>query len=276
MTIEHVGQATAATAKRIISHGIRMGHRLLASRPLPDALAIYFHPLERQDHAAFRACIRFLKDLGYVPGDAHAFQIGNSHSKRLFVSFDDNFASWHSALGLLEELQLMATFYVNTLPFRDLCSESDVSQFFDRIVHHGERLSLTQSQLREIHAAGHTIGCHTHSHYCLTDLPRHKWDVEIRRSKEILEDLLGAEVRDFSYPYGMRRYFSADLAAYCFDVGFQTIATGIPGLQHVRPNDPRIIHRTRWNLDKSLEHNIADLEIDGRLFERFTGRSAVA
>ena len=72
----------------------------------------------------------------------------------------------------------------------------------------------------------------------------------------------------------MRRHFSTSLEAYCLAHGFETIAAAIPGLLYSRSDKP-VIHRTRWHLHNSLAENLVDLSIDGRLFEKLTGKSAI-
>ena len=261
--------------KRALFSLVRSAHRRLCSRPLPDRLAIYFHELELHQWDSFRNGILHIIEQGYCSVPVSGFVEQNSNDRRLFISFDDNFRSWNTSLKLLDELGLKATFYVNTLPFRDICDQNTISEYFDRIAHSGERITLTRSELLEIAAAGHEIGCHTHSHPNLSKLPRARWDKEIRDSKHVLEDILQREVADFSYPYGMRRYFSDALRRYCVDIGFRTIASAIPGLQHLPKIDFLNIHRSGWRLDETLSANLADLRVDGRWFESVSGRSPV-
>ena len=73
----------------------------------------------------------------------------------------------------------------------------------------------------------------------------------------------------------MRRFFNERLSNVCRKLGFERIAYGIPGFQHEENIDPMMIHRTRWLFEYDLAHNLDDLCIDGRLFERLTGRSAI-
>jgi hypothetical protein len=72
----------------------------------------------------------------------------------------------------------------------------------------------------------------------------------------------------------MRRHFSESLRRSCLAQGFATVANGIPAMLH-GIQLPERIQRSPWRLDRSFEHNLMDLRIDGRLFERVTGRSAV-
>ena len=133
---------------------------------------------------------------------------------------------------------------------------------------------ISETEIREIAAAGHTIGCHSHSHFDLGSIPEDVAKSEIRMSKEILEDLLQRKVADFSYPFGMRRNFTEPLRDYCFEIGFETICNAIPGRLHEAPK-PRFINRTPWDFTQTMPYNIDNMKIDGRLFESFTGRSAV-
>lgn len=267
--------ARRSEMKRALFSIIRYAHLHLSSKPLPQRLAIYFHELEPHQRDSFRATISYFNEQGYLTASLSDFTKSASSGRRLFVSFDDNYRSWHTSLKLFDELGVKATFYVNTLPFRDTCDQNSITEYFKRIAHAGERLTLTRSELLEIAAAGHEIACHTHSHPMLSKLPRARWDAEVLDSKHVLEDMLQREVAHFSYPYGIRRYFSEALRRYCSDIGFRTVATAIPGMQQLPTIDPAYIHRSGWRLDQPIESNIADLCVDGRWFESITGRSPV-
>lgn len=265
-----------SVARQTLGNCVRLTHLALFRKELPRKIAVYFHELEPQHWAAFREAIVNFHRLGYEMVNAREFASDQSNRKLLFISFDDNFASWHAALEMMNEFGTKATFYVNTLPFRDTCDNIELDGFFARIAHKGVRQTLRRSDLADFIAAGHEIGCHSHSHFNLARLNRSQWDDEIRRSKEILEEITSREIDAFSYPYGMRRFFSEALREYCAAIGFRTIATGIPGLQQKAPIVPLNLHRTRWILTQPLERNIADIHIDGALFEQLTGRSAIS
>ena len=259
--------------KRTIQATIRGFHKLVAMRDVPEKLALYFHELEERQYDGFSRCIEHWQSQGYRCVGSSEFLSGTD-GKLLFVSFDDNFNSWHRALPLLDRLGVRATFYVNTLPIRGKAEPGEIEDFFDRIHHKGERATLSEDEIREIAAAGHTIGCHSHAHYDLGSVPEDVAKSEIRVSKEILEDLLQRKVTDFSYPFGMRRNFTEPLRDYCFQIGFETICNAIPGRLHETPK-PRYINRTPWDFTRTMPYNIDNMKIDGRLFESFTGRSAV-
>jgi peptidoglycan/xylan/chitin deacetylase (PgdA/CDA1 family) len=244
-------------------------------RDMPNRVAIYFHELEAHQRPAFRDAIRALKDLGHRTVGPEEYLAAKPGEKLLFVSFDDNYRSWHEARAVLDETGIRATFYTNTLPFRDRCDAAELARYFDRIAFRGNRVTLSTLELKELVRDGHTIGCHSHTHYRVSDLSVDQWDAEIRQSKRILEDLTGMEIANFAFPYGMRPCFSPALHDYCRSIGFRTIAAAIPAMLHVGVEAGDYIHRSGWRFGESLATNLIDLAVDGRHFERWTGRSAI-
>ncbi len=261
--------------KTALAAMVRSSHAYLSIKSLPRRIGLCFHELEPTQHDAFRACINHLKDQGYRAVGPEEFVNDRSDDRLMLISFDDNFRGWYTALDLFDELDIRATFYVNTLPMRDLATPETIQEFYDRIRHHGDRTPLTRSELTALHAAGHTVACHTRSHFNLGRLPRAQWGKEILEAKRELEDIIGASVSHFSWPYGMSRNFSNKLRTYCAGIGFETVAAATPGLLHICDIDPLNIPRTRWRLNSPLEQNLLDLRIDGRLFTATTGRSAI-
>ncbi|MEZ5818186.1 MAG: glycosyltransferase [Hyphomicrobiaceae bacterium] len=249
-------------------------HTRVATRPLPNRIAVYFHNLGNAEQEALRECAAAIRDLGYRFTTIGAGRADTSNAKLCSLSFDDNYRSWHSSLDLLDELGVKATFYVNSLPFRDTCRKDEIDNFFARIGFQGTDTTLARDELREIAARGHEIGCHSHSHFMLAALPRSHWDVEIRQSRLILEDIVGREVRHFAWPYGMPRHITGAQRTFCFEAGFASIAAATPCMLH-RPPDAREIERQEWRTGRSRAQNVAELAIDGRLFTRLTGRSVV-
>lgn len=265
---------TFASLKATALKVVREVHRPFARSYLPDDLAIYFHELGREQLPAFDELLAYFADQGYRTVEPGAFARSAS-GKRLFVSFDDNFCGWHRALDLMERRRARCTFYVNSGPLRDRASKADIAAYFERICYGGPDTTLSGTEVREIHAAGHTIGCHTHSHPVLSRLSQEHWDDEIRRSRDLLEELTGKPVRHFSFPFGMRRHFSPQLRDYCKGLGFETIATGISGLQYLDNTSTTYLHRTGWNLGLPLKDNLDNLKLHAPLYAGLAGRSVV-
>ncbi|HXV24016.1 MAG TPA: polysaccharide deacetylase family protein [Alphaproteobacteria bacterium] len=251
---------------------IRTVHVKLLSNAPPRQAAPYLHDVEAHMWPAFREMVGQFDEAGYrfVGPDA----LLEAEGRVAFLSFDDNYRSFWTLLPLLDELRIVATFYVNTCAFRDRSSSAEIDAYFDRLRATGSRVPLSVAELREIAANGHIVGAHGHSHRMLAGLPRVEAQDDIRASKWLLEDLLGQEVAHFSYPYGMRRHFNEDLRAFCREIGFRTIANAIPGMQY-GPQTAERIQRSVWRLDTPMKVNLENLCVDGRAFERMTGRSAV-
>ncbi len=258
--------------KRAIQNAIRRFHLTFFRRGLPDKLGLYFHDLEPQHHAAFEELIGWVRNQGYLLHDLTSYL--SAQGKAAFVSFDDNYRSWFQSLPLLARLQVPCTFYVNSGPLRDRCSAAEQAAYFEVLQHPGERISLSTDELRELRAAGHTIGCHTHWHRPIASLPPSEAHQEIRLGQEILQELLGEPIHHFSFPFGMPRHFNPQLGEYCHQIGLQTIAHATHCQLH-RPPVPGRIDRHQWRFDQDLHFNVQNMRIDGRLFVKFTGRSPV-
>ena len=253
---------------------VRALHVAASRDVLPDRIGIYFHSLEPQDWEEFERVVRFFREeQGYQLTDASGF-LARLPARRLFISFDDNYHTWYESRRLFARLDVRVSFYVNTLPFLCELGSNELVDYYKRLKHSGWGVPLGRGAIRELLADGHTIGAHTHSHFVLATIPEAQAIWEITHSKLLLEEILEVPIIHFAYPYGMRRHFSESLRSICLRVGFKTIANGIPGLQFASQRHDRI-QRSPWLLHRSFEHNLSNLKIDGRLFERITGRSAV-
>ncbi len=252
---------------------VRATHARFAQRPLPDRIGVYFHELGPSERRSLAECVATIRGLGYRIVPVGEYLAAPRNEKVCSLSFDDCYASWHEALGLLDELDVKATFYVNSLPFRDTCAPSEIEAYFARIGFHGRDATLSRPELRALADAGHEIGCHSHSHYILSTLPETTWDREIRGPRVTLEDIVGREVRHFAWPYGMPRHITEAQKDYCLAAGFASIAAATPGMLHRDADDLRNLARSEWRTGRSPADNLVDMAIDGSRFTRLTGRS---
>ena len=108
------------------------------------------------------------------------------------ITFDDGFADNLAAAEALEARGMRATWFVVTGRLGEAARWS-------RGV--GGRL-MTVAQVRSLHEAGHEVGSHTRTHAALDALEGPALDEEVAGSRHELEDLLGAPVTAFAYPYG--------------------------------------------------------------------------
>lgn len=113
------------------------------------------------------------------------------------VTFDDGFsATCTHALAVLQTYSISATVFAVSQRL-GRANEWMYERGFPR------RTIMSPAQLRELDAAGVTIGSHTASHPRLTELPANEVDRELNESKQALQDVLGKAVQYFAYPYGL-------------------------------------------------------------------------
>jgi peptidoglycan/xylan/chitin deacetylase (PgdA/CDA1 family) len=142
------------------------------------------------------------------------------------VTFDDGFAdTFANALPVLARYRIPATMFAVS----------------DRIGANNDWMSargfpkrrlMSASELREMSAAGVTIGSHTRTHPRLPALDAEAKRGEIRGSKARLEDVLGQSVTAFAYPYGL---FDDDARQAVAEAGYRVACSTRSGF-----NDPDV------------------------------------
>jgi len=103
----------------------------------------------------------------------------------------------------------------------------DEARTADRPLGSDELVELTRSGLVE-------VGAHTGSHPRLADLSLPDQEREIVRSKRWLEEVLGSEVRSFSYPYGLAENYGPETVSIVRRAGFRYACA--VALEPVTPN----------------------------------------
>ncbi|GAB2515598.1 polysaccharide deacetylase family protein [Nocardia heshunensis] len=130
-------------------------------------------------------------------------------ARPVVLTFDDGFADFVCAAGMLADAGLASTLYVTTGALRGGPAAE------------GLRLPpapmVDWFQLADLSAQGVEIGAHTHTHPQLDTLSPVAARDELSRSKGLLEDALGIAVDSFAYPHG---FHTAALCAAVRDVGF--------------------------------------------------------
>lgn len=112
------------------------------------------------------------------------------------LTFDDAHRSiYERAVPLLLERGLTATLFV-------VSGGPAASTAVERLPPVEGRDSMRWSELRELAAAGFEIGAHSVSHRALPGLSRRAVESELRDSRRVLEEALGAPVCHFAYPRG--------------------------------------------------------------------------
>ena len=141
--------------------------------------------------------------------------------KSVCITFDDGCETdLISAMPVLKGLGFGATSYV-TVEFL------------------GKPGYMTHAQVRELHAAGFEIGCHSLTHPYLTDVSDDRLRDETAGAKDRLEQIAGVRVDHFSCPGG--RWDSRVMQAVK-QANFRTMATSRTGL-NLSTTDPFALTR---------------------------------
>lgn len=142
--------------------------------------------------------MRMLRLLGYrglSMRDLEPYLTGEKQDRVVGITFDDGYQNnLVHALPALQANGFTATCYgVSSLVGgTNVWDAGKVAQ----------KPLMTQQDWRTWHAAGMDVGSHTQTHANLKELPDEEARQQIVQSKAELEQLLGAEVRHFCYPYG--------------------------------------------------------------------------
>jgi peptidoglycan/xylan/chitin deacetylase (PgdA/CDA1 family) len=187
---------------------------------------------------AFAAQMRVLASLRLQPVSldtiAASLSAGTPLPRRaVAITFDDGFAETvRHAAPVLARHGFTATFFI----VAGLIGRT--SEWTRR--RRGIELPLADaSTVREIAAAGLTVGSHTMTHRTLPDLGARECRLELLESKRRLEDAIGREVPHLSYPYGAAHEGVGEAAA---EIGYRTACSTRDALVR-RADDPLMLPR---------------------------------
>ncbi len=177
---------------------------ILAFHSLDDRLApISFSP------RVFQRGIVALHETGYqalrLLEAVDCLRQGKSFPARSFVmTFDDGYQTvYEKAFPVLQRYGISATVFLTVGEKRTAMS--------GRLPSLEGRSMLSWQEIQEMHRWGIDFGAHTLTHPVLTGLPGDRIKAEICGSKAIIEDVLGAPVDSFAYPYGRYDHRSREI-----------------------------------------------------------------
>lgn len=126
------------------------------------------------------------------------------------LTFDDGYIRHYYIALILQKLGIKATFFMIT----HLTKHPD----------NGRPLLTSQpNKIKEMFKMGHEIGSHSCTHPNLKHVSSSRLKEELEASKSFLENLLGAEIYGFAYPYGaydskvveeVKKYYSYGRGGY--------------------------------------------------------------
>ena len=194
------------------------------------------HPNSYLDRGEFAALLDDLAGRGYRTFTlAEAVERGRLPRRSVVLTFDDGCRCFRDhAFPELQERGMTATLFV-------VSGELGGVNRWDLQAGEREERLLGAEDLRELAAAGIEVGSHGRHHLDLSACGDEDLRSELAGSREELQEVLGAPVRTFCYPYG-RLNDRARAAAR--DAGYLA-AVSIHGHPGARPGDlwawPRMI-----------------------------------
>lgn len=148
--------------------------------------------------SSFAWQMRMLRVLGYrglSMRELEPYLRGEQQGKVVGITFDDGYQNnLAHALPVLESNGFTATCY-GVSRMVGGTNAWDAGKVVQKPL-------MTQRDWLAWHYAGMDVGSHTQTHANLMDLSEHAARQQIVQSKDELQQMLGAEVRHFCYPYG--------------------------------------------------------------------------
>ena len=128
---------------------------------------------------------------------------------------------------------------------RELARHDMLGHFFITTARIGEAGFVDADAIRALHAAGHVVGSHSHSHPAeISSLSSAALAAEWRSSVHILEGILGAPVTVASVPGG---FYSLEVAQAAARAGIRTLFTSEPTVRTHRVGGCTVVGRyTLW------------------------------
>jgi peptidoglycan/xylan/chitin deacetylase (PgdA/CDA1 family) len=168
--------------------------------------------------ARFQQHMRLLADSGYtVTSLAAALDSAPLVAKRhVVITFDDGYADFlTSAWPTLERLNFTASVFLPTAFIGD-----------SRRTFKG-RECLTWAEVRDLSRAGVSFGSHTVTHPVLHSLPWAGLRSELAESRQHIEDVVGAPVTTFAYPYAYPQHDSGFVSSFSRELKEQGYRLGV-------------------------------------------------
>jgi peptidoglycan/xylan/chitin deacetylase (PgdA/CDA1 family) len=224
------------------------------------ARILAYHGVEREPTSPFSVSLKNFEDqLSYLAENFEVvdlktilkWQKGEYRATKPLVAltFDDGFVNnLELAAPVLKRHLLPATFFV----IASKCDGSD-ARFMD-----AEGLRAMQG------AGAFEIGSHTLNHRSVAQIDEAEKQVELGRSRTLLQETLSREITCFCYPYGTFNDFDLASVNALKANGYTLGLTSINGI-NLRGTDPYRLRRTKveWSDDPSTFRRLMAGALDG-------------
>jgi len=138
----------------------------------------------------FKDQIKALSDSGYtsiLPDQLYNYLVYGDElpAKPVMLTFDDNdLSQYENALPVLNKYGFKGVYFIMTVTI-------------------GRPKYMNKEQIRELFDAGNVIGNHTWDHHNVKKYEGDDWIIQLEKPKKVLEGIIGEEVADFAYPFGL-------------------------------------------------------------------------
>ncbi len=228
----------------------------------------HYVPAENLEH--YGRIARYVSEKRTVITPQEFFRYYSSNGDRrpiqgrsVVFSFDDGLmSSYRAAKEVLGPLGIKAIFFVPTGAL-ELETEEEMRRFaWDRIEHRDRPIDslrpeqyvpMTRKELLELQRDGNAVFPHTHSHINISEIATlDDVEVELRKPKEILEDILQTPCDAFAFPVGNEKV----LSAYSYHHVSQIYKYSFSALMgaNTEATHPLLFHRDSIHAWSSLSH----------------------
>jgi peptidoglycan/xylan/chitin deacetylase (PgdA/CDA1 family) len=171
-------------------------------RGADDVVILLYHRVGHEEVEIELPPWEFEREIAYLAAHERVLtldQVLIGDGGGVVVTFDDGTPDFHEhVVPVLDRYRVPATLYLAT-----------------RLAESGA--GVTWDHLREAVGTGLvTVGSHTHTHADLSRASEEDAREEMRRSKELIEDRLGAQCRHFAYPWAVGSPTAARVARELF------------------------------------------------------------
>ena len=194
--------------------------RILLGRSDCKLLTLNYHSIPNDQKANFIWQLKILRKIGeIVPID---FTVKNTKTKRFFkITFDDGFESIiNNAVPYLES---------NNIPYAVFIPTAYMGKVAKWQHYNGknnpDETIINKNQILKLNKDLAIIGSHSAHHLKFTTIPYDQRLIELKESKEVLEDLLNIEIPFLSIPYGE---YDNKLVELARNVGYSKIYSSEP------------------------------------------------
>jgi glycosyltransferase involved in cell wall biosynthesis len=223
------------------------------------AIDAFVDPKEKDYHlsdARFSRLLDWLKALGskFLPPEAAT--LGSTVRHGVILSFDGGYEGlYHHLLPKLDGSNIVPVVFL-------VPKYIGKTSVWDDHIGHRPRKLLSIAQIREMQSCGVQFGSQGMTHLGLIGVSNNELHWEVEASKSRLEDILGAEVTYFAYPWGAS---DTRVRAAVARAGYRVAFSGRPGLDHW--DDKLSLKRVTVRESDGLVRLLAKMFIDRWAFE---------